>query len=878
MANTADVIILSSSPIPARSPKLAIQDKKSEPHILQRDTTPTPLPSTTCKPEKHSRFFPATVTSKQGPDNAKNPKKRVNKEDAPSKTDDQAAPKKPQRKVKKSTTEPGSIAPGDLSAESLVSKDAAPKSTRGRPRKTAKAKDSVNKTLAGKVTKASADLPPKRLDKGVKATSVRSPPPEDVTAQSTLKKSDALGKDEFLQLDEATRRRVDWTPPRETACEEIYLSQDGNKKDEGYDGGSTIGFGKLLSDYNYSGLTSNLHELVQNSNAGGPTKRRRIDLVDHQVQSLLNGKTGPGEQASIQDEEVAGKPKRTAKSKPKKFTTLTARMTAQYATKDAEDDEPVLDCTPDPRATKSRRSKAKGMAEESPFTILSPEAAVEFVNDQDLMFGTCSQLEREDSPQTLREMQQAIRASECLSYSDGVRNPATGTAKESSIRSVSRMAGTRNLWCVAARDTEGSLIQSKALNVIDLTDRAESSPQKHSEMLEKPLHKPLPKNWFELEFADIDSPPEKKQLSFTLSEKTSDSSTQSQFRAPAAVLDIATATRPAPAPESSVKATATNTQKKASKAPIEDVNHQPAGLQAPSMPHYAGFTDAELSKQISAFGFKAVRGRKKMLDLLAQCWESKYGSNASSKTEQQIVLVSEKDSGSKTASEPKSKAKPKSGTAASTKKAAEATKLVSSPRTNLQQSPRKSSGITPITGTSAFIDVEEIQDSEEETTPFPSQVQKHYNAIYSQKGDSQVPEHSLDILTKTSLPSPTKRKAVSAKTQVAKASSSTSIKTSRKTKSAELTCLSDVSTQITKAVRVQPRLSPLSSSLGSRVKPTWHEKILMYDPIVLEDFTAWLNIEGLGLVGEDREVGTATVREWCESKGICCCWKKNASW
>jgi hypothetical protein len=52
----------------------------------------------------------------------------------------------------------------------------------------------------------------------------------------------------------------------------------------------------------------------------------------------------------------------------------------------------------------------------------------------------------------------------------------------------------------------------------------------------------------------------------------------------------------------------------------------------------------------------------------------------------------------------------------------------------------------------------------------------------------------------------------------------------------------------------------------------------MYDPIILEDFTAWLNVEGLGLVGEDREVGTAHVREWCESKGVCCCWKKNASW
>jgi len=52
--------------------------------------------------------------------------------------------------------------------------------------------------------------------------------------------------------------------------------------------------------------------------------------------------------------------------------------------------------------------------------------------------------------------------------------------------------------------------------------------------------------------------------------------------------------------------------------------------------------------------------------------------------------------------------------------------------------------------------------------------------------------------------------------------------------------------------------------------PTWHEKILMYDPIVLEDLAAWLNTEGLGLVGEDREVSALEVRSWCESKGVCC--------
>src|SRR5699024_8777513 len=36
----------------------------------------------------------------------------------------------------------------------------------------------------------------------------------------------------------------------------------------------------------------------------------------------------------------------------------------------------------------------------------------------------------------------------------------------------------------------------------------------------------------------------------------------------------------------------------------------------PQMPQYNGFTDAELSKKIASYGFKAVKDRQKMIDLL----------------------------------------------------------------------------------------------------------------------------------------------------------------------------------------------------------------------------------------------------------------------
>jgi hypothetical protein len=805
----------------------------------------------------------------------------LTKKDPASETSKQTAPSKPRRKAKKGADAPGTIALGEPQPEAVGTKNDAVKPTKSRSRSNAKSKDSGNMTLAGKVTKTSGDLPAKKSSKsGKKTVATKLSPSEDTSEKSTPKESNALGKDEVLRLDEAMRRRMDWTPPRETAYEEIATVTDRGSQDKDRDSKFTGGFGKLVSDYNYSGSGLHPRDLVQNANGEGPTKRRRIELVNPEIQALLNGRySDSSDQSSSGQGENLGKPKKTTKGKPKKFTTLTARMTAQYSTNDVEEDESVIDCLPDIRTTKGRQRKAKETEKQSSSTILSPEAAVEFLNDQDLVFGSCSQLEKDDSPQTLRETQQAIRASEGLSYSKGTHNKDPSTIQESSTRFVSKLAGTRNLWCVGARDTEGSLIQPETLNVVDLTDGGESPGKKGQDNVEKPSHKPLQSGWYELEFADIDSPSEKRPSSLP-TERVLGSDTQIQAPAP---IPAATATGTAV-----VKAA--KPAKEANNTPTEAVDSQSASSQAPLMPQYTGFTDAELSKQVSSYGFKAVRGRKKMIDLLQQCWESKHGSgsNAASDSQHICQLEQQKEPASKMDNVPKSisaaktkaTVKPKDGTSIKNRKSLDSTKSTSASRTNLQTSPKKKSRGKPITGTStSFVDIEEIQDSEEEIIPSPCQVQRHYTDIYSKsKTGSRGQHHSLDILTKTPSPSPTKRKVVSSNISAKRPPPSASIATTNIAESFEEISLADMSAQITQAVRLQPRISPLSSSHGSRSRPTWHEKILMYDPIVLEDFTAWLNIEGLGLVGEDREVGTASVREWCESKGICCCWKKNASW
>jgi hypothetical protein len=570
-----------------------------------------------------------------------------------------------------------------------------------------------------------------------------------------------------------------------------------------------------------------------------------LQLVDPQVYHQTH-KAASNDESSVQEEDSSSssaKPKKKPKSQ-KRFTTLTARMTAQYAANDAEDD-PKDNTIPDVGKAKPRQGKAKSGDTGPIFTVLSPEAAAKSLESQDLMFGTCSQLERDDSPQTLREMQQAIRESESLVPGETERNALSGV--------VSRRTGSRNLWSVAARDTEGLLVQAEPLDMVDLTDTSELPKEKEIVPIIANARVPGTReedDWLDLDLGKPDSSSKKKSPK---PEKRSKS---------AAKLQPAARAKP--------------------EAPIRDVEpevtiSQRAGPQQPSMPQYSGFTDAELSSQVAAFGFKSVRGRKKMIELLQKCWESKHGSPApvvSSQKQHDATPVQTMTE--TTISKPKGEAKSRQSTTASksktTAKRAEPAAM-STPKKSTQKALKTGHNTQP-----SFIDVEEIQDSEEETFLSPSQVQKRYTEIFS-KTASSTREPSLDVMTKTAQPpSPAKRKTITTKSlRTAKQVSSSVSSKADQLDSSKRSSLPDISMQITKAVRVQSQSSHPSSHI-SRISPTWQEKIVMYDPIILEDLTTWLNVEGLGLVGEDREVNTGIVREWCESRGICCCWKKNANW
>lgn len=287
MTGTADVIILSSSPNPPlRSPA---PDRHPETAQGQsaRCASPLPLSSPADLPglpdlPSRSRFFPTGCAAGERPNISRKTKSRSTKKVPPAaNTEDAVEPPRPRRKTKKVADEleltqlgnPG-LAPVALKGDS-VEKTAEPQKVRSRTK--GKNKGLANMTLAGKVTKAGTDS-----KSGKRVTAARRSPVESFD-KPVPEKSNTLTECEELHLEEAMRRRLDWTPPRETAPSNAVVVDDVDNQEDGCDTVEMGGFGKLLSDYSFSGLSSASRACLQIDNGAGPTKRRRIEVCSQRA-------------------------------------------------------------------------------------------------------------------------------------------------------------------------------------------------------------------------------------------------------------------------------------------------------------------------------------------------------------------------------------------------------------------------------------------------------------------------------------------------------------------------------------------------------------------------------------------------------------------
>jgi hypothetical protein len=218
----------------------------------------------------------------------------------------------------------------------------------------------------------------------------------------------------------------------------------------------------------------------------------------------------------------------------------------------------------------------------------------------------------------------------------------------------------------------------------------------------------------------------------------------------------------------------------------------------------------------------------------------------------------------------------------STEPASAVKRNIEKPKTNKSTS---APPVTPTKGSGRFIDIDEILDSEDEVmqalSPTPPRTHNFFNS------------QPLPLVST----SPTRAKSIKSKSVV-----DTNVVSVHRIASGHLewagikgVIFSSITTHIRSLL---PSTNPK--------KPTWHEKILMYDPIVLEEFTRYLNAntdirtwkratkiqtkawnKQLKANGDDevfvfdggeevlavkKELETWQVQAWCESMSVCCIW------
>ncbi|KAL3450610.1 hypothetical protein BJX65DRAFT_304782 [Aspergillus insuetus] len=800
----SNLIVLSSSPErnAISPPPLFASATEKEPQQHKRAASSSSTPSPTkvsCVPQSRSRFF---AILDHDPSNAKD---RITKREKRAEANSASAildisDTAPKRKGRKPTVVQQAVVCNSDSADVGNEGNEPPKAKRTRKKRTdggAGSEKTKNKTIVGKLSKPRARKP---KESGANPAGCPSTPGE------THRRS--AGKDGTeLQLEPALKRRLDWTPTKDVAPGDRDNAEDGQSK-----------LGTILSGYEYDEVPI-VSNKVQVLGGEGPTKRRRIELVDSNSIAMRSNSRRNNSSCDKDASSLAEKSSKKSNPRPKKFTTLTARVTAPYLESTESSNEGIFIAPDRPK----RKANPNSAFKLPGIIVLSPETAIKSLDDQDLVFGTCSQLERADSPTLLQETQIALEESEKeASTSSSHQTRDKGLPQSISVPNLSN--SSRNLWAVAARDSEGLL---RDVEVIELLD----TPQAPKTVI----------------------------LSDGGTNKM-DSKHEAQDAGNRCDILLANDAAPdfAPCierPPNSVTQAVKQTSDECKVAKF-------------SMPDYKELADTELARSIKSNGLKPIKNRKKTIDVLEKCWAAQPGrSNQEEGDDLQSTKLSTQEDTAMSRPQ-KAEKKPRKPRTAQKK---EPIKPISSGLTKTEADTstaalRKSSqpvtqldnaqvnkvcifSDNPVqqpTSTRSFVEIEEIQDSEDELLPSPSQLQTQLFGL-PREITRELPTLIIPSSPGPSRPASSNRNLNGAYIATATTTNFATRASLKENTDEEL--LLEFGNLITRAVRAQPRNGHSSS------RPSWHEKMLMYDPIYLEDFTAWLNTEGLNLVHEDREVG-----------------------
>ncbi|CRK44047.1 hypothetical protein BN1723_016314 [Verticillium longisporum] len=538
---------------------------------------------------------------------------------------------------------------------------------------------------------------------------------------------------------------------------------------------------------------------------------------------------------------------------------------------------------------KTAKSKRLQKAPEPASILLSPGTAIKQVANQDFVFGTSSQLAREHSPTFLRDIQTAVRASNStLDEPDPFTTPLNSDSIEPPPR--------KKLWEVGARDDDGRLVDLEIINLVgtpaaSVPEHGDSFGYLHVETaIQTRIRDPaevdeevvLPKlSPASAVSANINSADASREMvpciissdtgnlgMAKISDVQQQTCTPPNSMHPSKALELLDI--PAPEPVG---------------APVAlVVEHAPAG---PTRPRYELYTDVQLTKEVKKFGFKPIKRRTAMIALLGQCWES-----------QNLPRVP---------LSPLPSNQPLSTISGLTSSAVAS--MATAPETSKRPRgrPRKDS-ITEVIP-------DEPPPSAQPPAPSPKRPRGRPRKDAGSPAAASTTKSKPKVKPKASLQAT--KKAAKAEDVMVAATSTSRLKVSRPraaaaevieipdsasdgsllTSSPEMrfssppavdVCLSlDEDAEMSLAPSVTSTQSNLMDHITKAVKaapptqdpnePSWHEKMLMYDPVILEDLAAWLNSGQLSEAGHDGEVSAFEVKQWCESKSVCCLWRVNLS-
>ncbi|KAF3359102.1 hypothetical protein VdG1_02664 [Verticillium dahliae VDG1] len=669
--------------------------------------------------------------------------------------------------------------------------------------------------------------------------------------------------DEPLDLALASRRRANWTPPpaqqlgpegsRSSDIEELLSSAARNCNAAA----ARVSFESLLENY------------VRKENASDGKRSETPEGIPDALKKRKLAQPVPNSDSATVSRDTSPAKKAPKRKKPR---TITELATAAYAAPEEPEAAPAASLLayveqqtsgvtaaakgkPRKKTTKSKRLQK---APEPASILLSPGTAIKKVANQDFVFGTSSQLAREHSPTFLRDIQAAVRASNSILDEP---DPFTTPLNSDSIEPPPR----KKLWEVGARDDDGRLVD---LEIIDLVGTPAASVPEHGDSFGY-LHE---KNAIQTSMAEVDEEVVLPKLSpasavsanmdsadalreivpCMISSDTGDlgtakiSDVQQQICTPPNSMHPSKALEllDVPAPEPVC-------------APVA-MGVEPA-LAGPARPRYELYTDVQLTKEVKKFGFKPIKPRTAMIALLGQCWESQnlprvalspLPSNQPLSTMSGLTssAVVSRATAPETLKRPRGRPRKDSTPEVIPNEPPPSAQPPAPSPKRPRGRPRKDAG-SPAAAS---------------TTKSKPKVKPKASGQGTKKAAKA--EDALAAATPTSRPKVPRPRAVAAEViEIPDSASDGSLLASSpemrsSSPPAVDVCLSlDEDAEMSLAPSVTSTQSNLMDHITKAVKaapptqdpnePSWHEKMLMYDPVILEDLAAWLNSGQLSEAG-----------------------------